>query len=272
MDNFSSILLGIIQGLTEFLPVSSSGHLVILQNFFNINESEILFDVTLHMGTLLAVLIFFRKDLKEMICESGEYLMGLMHKKETVSSIKNKPHASLALWVIIGTLPTAFIGVIFKDHLEDLFSAPKRAAFMLIVTGLILIISKMLPAAYTKRNNVGLITALAVGIAQGIAITPGISRSGTTIVCGMVCGMDRELAGRFSFLLSIPAIAGAMVLQLASKDLGSIDFFPLLMGFLSAAVIGFLSLKFLMKIVKKGNLAWFAPYCWALGLGIIFYF
>ena len=271
MDNLTSIILGVIQGLTEFLPVSSSGHLVILQEFFHINEAEILFDVTLHMGTLLAVFIFFRKDLKEMIFESRDYLTGVLQKKEPLSSIKDKPHAALTLWVIIGTLPTVFIGFVFKDQLENLFGDPKRAAWMLIVTGILLVISRMLPAGYTRRNNVGLITALAVGIAQGMAITPGISRSGSTIVCGMICGMDRELAGRFSFLLSIPAILGAMVLQLASNDLGSISIFPLVTGFLSAAVIGFFALKILMKIVKKGNLLWFAPYCWALGLAIIFY-
>ena len=271
MDNLSSIILGVIQGLTEFLPVSSSGHLVIFQKIFHINEAEILFDVVLHMGTLMAVLIFFRNDLREMLNESRDYLTGCLRRKETLSSIKEKPHAILALWVIIGTLPTGVIGLIFKDQLESMFSEPRRAAWMLIVTGLILVISKMLPRGYTKRNNVGLITALAVGLVQGIAITPGISRSGSTIVCGMICGMDRELAGRFSFLLSIPAIMGAMVLQLASNDLGSVDILPLVIGFLSSAVIGFFALKFLMKIVKKGNLSWFAPYCWALGLWIIFF-
>ncbi len=271
MDSFSSILLGVIQGLTEFLPVSSSGHLVILQYFFPVNEAEVLFDVTLHMGTLLAVFIFFRTDLKEMMYESCDYLKGFLQKKETLSSIKEKPHALLTAWVIVGTLPTVFIGFTFKDQLENLFGDPRRAAWMLIVTGILLVISRMLPNGYTKRNNVGLITALAVGIAQGLAITPGISRSGSTIVCGMICGMDRELAGRFSFLLSIPAIAGAMILQLASKDFGSIGMLPLVIGFLSAAVIGFFALKLLMIVVKKGNLLWFAPYCWALGLTIIFF-
>ena len=272
MDTISALILGIIQGLTEFLPVSSSGHLVIFQQFFYVNEAEVLFDVTLHMGTLLAVIIFFRTDLKEMIHESSGYLTGLLNKKETLSSIKEKPHAILALWVIIGTLPTVFIGFTFKDQLESLFGDPKRAAWMLIVTGILLVISRMLPVSYTKRKSVGLVTALAVGIAQGLAITPGISRSGSTIVCGMICGMDRELAGRFSFLLSIPAITGAMILQLASKDLGAIGFLPLAIGFLSAAVIGFFALKLLMIVVKKGNLLWFAPYCWALGLSIIFFF
>ena len=271
MDSISALILGIIQGLTEFLPVSSSGHLVIFQQFLPVNEAEVLFDVTLHVGTLLAVLIFFRTDLRKMINESCAYLTGLAQKKETLSSIKERPHALLAFWVIIGTLPTVFIGFAFKDQLENLFGDPKRAAWMLIITGILLVISKMLPAGYTKRNNVGLFTALAVGLVQGLAITPGISRSGSTIVCAMVCGMDRELAGRFSFLLSIPAITGAMILQLASKDLGSIGFIPLIIGFLSAALIGFFALKFLMIVVKKGNLLWFAPYCWVLGLSIIFF-
>jgi undecaprenyl-diphosphatase len=224
------------------------------------------------MGTLLAVILFFRRDLKEMIYESCDYLAGFVQKKEPLSSIKEKPHAMLAAWVIVGTLPTVLIGFTFKDQLENLFGEPRRAAWMLIITGILLVITKILPAGYTKRKNVGLITALPVGIAQGLAITPGISRSGSTIVCGMICGMDRELAGRFSFLLSIPAITGAMILQLASKDLGSIALLPLATGFFSAAVIGFFALKFLMIIVKKGSLSWFAPYCWALGLSIILFF
>lgn len=272
MDIITGIFLGIIQGLTEFLPISSSAHLVIFQELFGIKEAEILFDVTLHLGTLLAVFIFFRSDLKEMIIETREFLSDYYHKKEPFSSIKKKPHALLTAWVIIGTLPTIFIGLVFKVPMEELFGNPHQVGWMLLVTGLILAITRILRPGYTKRNSVGLFSAIAVGITQGVAITPGVSRSGSTIVCGMLCGMERELAGRFSFLLSIPAIIGAMVLQLASHDLGSIDFFPMVLGFFSAAIIGFFALKVLMKIIKKGNLAWFAPYCWALGLAVIMLF
>lgn len=269
MDILKSILLGIIQGLTEFLPISSSGHLVIFQERLGINEAEIFFDVTLHMGTLLAVFIFFRHEIKEMITETRDFLLDYLRGKRTLSSIKESPHAALTAMVIAGTLPTVIIGLMFKDSLEALFSEPYRAGWMLIITGFICLISKIVPARYTNKKNVGILTALAVGTAQGIAITPGISRSGSTIVCGMACGLDRELAGRFSFLLSIPAILGAMTLQLASHDLGAIDAIPMLTGFLAAALTGLFALKILMKMVKKGNLAWFTPYCWALGLAVI---
>ena len=272
MDNISALILGIIQGLTEFLPVSSSGHLVIFQEFLNIHEGELLLDITLHMGTLLAVFIFFRDDLKEMISETFGYLSGLLSKKETLASIKNRPHALLSLWVVTGTIPTVLIALIFKDKLESLFGDPKRAAWMLMITGLIVLVSKLMPSSYTKRKKVGVLSSLAIGTAQGLAITPGISRSGSTIVCGMFCGIDRELAGRFSFLLSIPAIMGAMILQVADSDIGSIEILPMTIGFFSAAVTGYFALKLLMTMVKKGNFAWFAPYCWALGLTIIFFF
>ncbi|MGD9159841.1 MAG: undecaprenyl-diphosphate phosphatase [Desulfobacteraceae bacterium] len=271
MDIISALILGIIQGLTEFLPVSSSGHLVIFQKFLNIHEAELLLDITLHMGTLLAVFIFFRDDLKEMISETFGYLSGLITKKETLASIKDRPHALLSLWVVTGMIPTAVIALVFKDKLESLFGDPERAAWMLMITGVIVLVSKAMPSGYTKRKKVGLLSSLAVGVAQGMAITPGISRSGSTIVCGMLCGIDRELAGSFSFLLSIPAIMGSFVFKVADSNLGSIEIIPMVIGFFSAAITGFFALKLLMKMVKKGNFAWFAPYCWALGLAIIFY-
>ncbi|MFC1840602.1 undecaprenyl-diphosphate phosphatase [Thermodesulfobacteriota bacterium] len=270
MDTLSSLFLGVVQGITEFLPISSSGHLVVTQNLLGFSEPEILFDTALHLGTLLAVFVFFRSDLKKMILETWNLFTGYFKKNEPLSSIKEKPHAILAAWVIIGTLPTVLIGLIFKDSLEALFGKVHWVGGMLILTGLIIGITRILSPGYTKRKNVGLLTALAVGTAQGLAIIPGISRSGSTIVCGMLCGMERELAARFSFLLSIPAIAGAMVLQLVSHDLETIAFIPILTGFLSAAITGFIALKILMKMVKKGNLAWFAPYCWAVGLYVVF--
>ena len=270
MDTLSSIFLGVVQGLTEFLPISSSGHLVVIQNLLGFSEPEILFDTSLHLGTLLAVLVFFRSDLKEMVLETWNLIINCLKRSEPLSSIKEKPHAMLTAWVIIGTLPTVLIGLVFKDPLEALFGKVHWVGGMLVITGLIIGIARILNPDHTKRQNVGLLTALAVGVAQGLAIIPGISRSGSTIICGMLCGMNRELAARFSFLLSIPAITGAMVLQLATHETGTIDFLPVLVGFSAAAVTGFLALKLLMKMVRKGNLAWFAPYCWAIGLYVIF--
>ena len=206
-----------------------------------------------------------------MILETWNLISGCLKRDEPLSSIKEKPHAILAAWVIIGTLPTVLIGFFFKDPLEALFGKVHWVGGMLVLTGFIIGIARILSPEYNKRKNVGLLTALAVGTAQGLAIIPGISRSGSTIICGMLCGMERELSARFSFILSIPAITGAMVLQLVSHETETFDLLPLLTGFSFAALTGFLALKFLMKMVRKGNLALFAPYCWAIGLYVIFF-
>ncbi|NLD38121.1 MAG: undecaprenyl-diphosphate phosphatase [Desulfatiglans sp.] len=272
MDILSSIFLGVIQGLTEFLPVSSSGHLVFFQNLLGFKEPEILFDVALHLGTLLAVFIFFRADLMLIVLDIKGYLSDIISGKETVSSIKKRPHALFALWVIIGTIPTSIIGFLFKDMLESLFGKVQLVGLMIIVTGIIVGISRLIPQSYMKKNRLGFVSAILIGIAQGVAIIPGISRSGSTIVCGLLCGMERELAARFSFLLSIPAILGALVVQLSSHELHTIAFTPMITGFIVAAISGFLALKILMKMVKRGNLSWFAPYCWLIGLIVIFIF
>ncbi len=272
MDLLSSIFLGVIQGLTEFLPVSSSGHLVFFQNLLGFKEPEILFDVSLHLGTLLAVFIFFKSDLMLIVLDIKRYLSDIISGKSPLSSIKERPHALFAFWVIIGTIPTGIIGVLFKDTLESLFGKVQLVGLMIIVTGIIVGISKLIPQSYMKKNRLGVLSAILIGIAQGIAIIPGISRSGSTIVCGLLCGIERELAARFSFLLSIPAILGAMVLQLSSHELPAITFTPMITGFIVAAVSGLFALKVLMKIVKRGNLSWFAPYCWLIGLVVIFIF
>ncbi|MFC1866942.1 undecaprenyl-diphosphate phosphatase [Thermodesulfobacteriota bacterium] len=269
MDSITSIFLGIVQGLTEFLPVSSSGHLVLFQHMLGFREPELLVDISLHIGTLLAVCIYFSSDLKEMIGETWQFISDFFtgHKRDI--SISESPHAMLTLWVVVGTIPTALIGLFFKSPLENLFGDVNRVGVMLICTGLILVGTRLIPKYYIRRKKVGMITALAVGVAQGVAIIPGISRSGTTIVCGMVCGMDRELSARFSFLLSIPAIIGALVLQLGSEGLGSADIIPVVFGLITSAVVGLIALKILMGVVRKGNLFYFAPYCWLLGLSII---
>jgi len=253
MDIFQTITLGIIQGLTEFLPVSSSGHLVLLQNLFGLKEPELLLDSSLHLGTLFAVCLYFRDDIKQMV-------------REVLKFDLSKPHGSLALWVLVGSLPTGIIGLLFKTPLERLFGSLPIVGLMLVATGVIVGSSRLIPKNYHSRERVGLLIALAVGTAQGLAIIPGISRSGATIVCGLFCGLDRELAGRFSFLLSIPAIIGALAVQLNVEALENVGIAPLLFGFASSAVVGILALRLLMGMVKKGHLSYFAPYCLALGL------
>ena len=270
MSIIDSIILGVVQGLTEFLPISSSGHLVLFQNLLGYREPEILFDVGLHCGTLLAVFIYFRSDLKQMISESVNFVIKLVKEERSVRSVHENPHVSLTLWVIVGTIPTALIGVIFKSPLESLFGSVTVVGIMLVVTGIILAITRFVPVSYSSRNRVGLKGAIIVGIAQGLAIIPGISRSGTTIATGILCGIDRDLAARFSFLLSIPAILGAVVLQIGSGEFGGMDLLPMILGFVSSALIGLLALKILMALVRRGSFFYFAPYCWAVGLLVIF--
>jgi len=270
MDIFSSTLLGVVQGLTEFLPISSSGHLVLFQNLLGFKEPELLFDIGLHLGTLVAVCLYFRRDLGAMITESVDFVASVSSRKKGWRQIKTYPQAFMLLWVLVGTIPTGLIGLYFKSPLESLFGSVRLVGFMILGTGLIVAVTRLLPQTYTRRTSVGLFSALAVGVAQGIAIIPGISRSGSTIVCGMVCKLERETAARFSFLLAIPATLGAMAVQLASEGLGRGALPSLAVGFVVSAAVGLLALKILMGMVRKGRLYCFAPYCWALGLVILF--
>ncbi|RJR45453.1 MAG: undecaprenyl-diphosphate phosphatase [Desulfobacteraceae bacterium] len=266
MNFLESVFLGLLQGLTEFLPVSSSGHLVLMQNILGMKEPALLFDTALHAGTLLAVVIYFRTDLMLMVKEGVQFSLALFRREDTWANLDRNHYAGLVLWTVVGTIPTAFIGVLFKDQLERLFASVPVVSWMLLVTGTFLFVTRWIPERYSRRIDIGLLTALAVGIAQGIAIVPGISRSGATIVCGLLLGLAREQAARYSFLLSIPAILGAVVLQLDAEGMEKVGGAAVATGFIAAAVVGLLALKLLVNLVRKGHLDYFAPYCWAVGL------
>lgn len=261
MNTLETILLGIVQGLTEFLPVSSSGHLVIGKHLLGFREPELLVDIVLHCGTLLAVCVFFRSNLREMI----EDLLHLLKRGGDNRPVPG-PHALLAFMVVIGSIPTGLIGLFFKDSLEALFASPTTVGAMLVVTGAIVGSTRFIPPGYARKGRVSIPIALAIGVAQGIAIIPGISRSGATIVCGLLLGLNRDLAGRFSFILSIPAILGALILEMDTTAMSRVGPAPLIAGFLTSAVVGLLALKVLMTIVRKGRFYYFAPYCWAIGI------
>ncbi len=256
MNSFQTLLLGVVQGLTEFLPVSSSGHLVVFQHLLGFGEPELLLDTTLHLGTLVAVFIYFRADIARMLREVWPPRAAALR-------------ASLLGWVLAGSVPTAFIGLAFREPLEKAFASTEAVGGLLMVTGLIVAATRLIPQGHGSRDRVGLLTALAIGTAQGVAILPGISRSGTTIACGLLLGLQRELAGRFSFLLAIPAMAGAMVLQLDTAELSRVGPGPLIVGFTSAALTGLLALRWLMRLLRRGALFYFAPYCWLLGLTVL---
>ncbi len=267
MTVLEAILLGIIQGLTEFLPISSSGHLVIVQALMpNFTPPGVLFDLWLHLGTLVAVIIYFRQDIKDILQS--------LYPVHNADPSSRKDRRKLAGLIIAGSLPTALIGFGFKSRLEALFELAWLAAIMLLVTGLLLWLADKITDTRRNLTQMGTLDAIIIGTVQGIAIIPGISRSGSTIAAGIYRKLDRELAARYSFLLSIPAIMGASLLE--AKGLGklweSLDVLTLASGFLCAFFSGYLAIGLLMKLVVRQKLSFFAYYCWAAGLGSLIVF
>jgi undecaprenyl-diphosphatase len=260
MNILESIFLGIIQGVTEFLPISSSGHLVFFQSLFGMKEPPMFFDIMLHFGTLLAVVVYFSKDIWKMVQGTGTTLKG---KKE------GREEAKLFLWIILATIPTGLMGIFFKDWFESFFSKPKMVGMMLLVTGLVLWLTRWAKREGRGMEKMGWGDAILIGIAQGLAIIPGISRSGATISTGLFCGLDRELSGKFSFLLSIPAILGAILLEFKKIDSGQ-DFWTILIGTAIAFGVGIFSLKFLMRVIKFGKISKFSYYCAGIGGLMVF--
>ncbi len=263
MNLWDAIILGFVQGVTEFLPISSSGHLVIFQSLLGLKEPLLLFDAVVHAGTLSAVIAYFWRDLWAMVHDTYSHLRSQRYEGVRES----RPSGfDMTIWVIIGSIPTALIGLLFRSPLEEMFASLRTVGIALMLTALLLIATRFIPGHYSTVSRVGWWRALVVGAVQGMAIIPGISRSGSTIVAGLLCGMERELAGRFSFLLSIPAIIGALLLQAVDSTTGKAGLGVLLAGYLSSSIVGFLSLKLLMVMVRKGSLFLFAPYCTLLGL------
>lgn len=214
----------------------------------------------LHLGTLFAVIIYFRKDLLDILHTIGSMATGRGKKDEGTRML---------LLILVATLPTGLMGLLLRDWFEPLFAQPKRAGAMLLITGTILFLTRWMKREGRSLKNMDWRDALLIGIAQGIAIIPGISRSGATISTGLFCGLNRELAGKFSFLLSIPAILGATLLELRNVE-SIIELQIVSIGTVTAFLVGFLSLAFLMKVVQKGKMHHFAYYCWGIGGLMIF--
>ncbi|MCG8516331.1 MAG: undecaprenyl-diphosphate phosphatase [Halanaerobiales bacterium] len=253
MEIIKVVLLGIIQGLTEFLPVSSSGHLVLFQSLFGIESDQLTLEVFLHFGTLLPIIIIFRKDIIDII----------LFKKEK---------RQLTWLIIIGMIPTGLIGFFLKDFFAGLYSSVSLVGFMLLITGLLLYLAERLGHNRKSLAEMNGVNAGLIGIAQGIAIIPGISRSGITIVAALLQGLDRESAARYSFLLSIPVIFGAGLLEtkdVLASGLEGLSWLMLAAGTTAAAISGYFAIKYLLHILKKGRLSIFSYYCWTIGLLIL---
>lgn len=266
MDIFQGIIIGIVQGLTEFLPVSSSAHLVFVQKLLGV-ESSFAFDTFLHLGTLIAVLWFFRYDINQMIHAWWYSIQDILQKRFWQGFHEN-PYKRLAWYVLLATVPVGLVGVFFEDSVNALFSGALYVpAFFLFVTGTILYLSQRIPIGNVNYDNMTMRKALFMGLGQACAILPGLSRSGTTIAAGLTIGLNKEFAAKFSFILSVPAILGAFLLQL--KDIGSAmdaNFMPIFLGFIASIIAGYMAIRWMLDLIRNKNLDIFSYYCWLMGI------
>ncbi len=266
MNIFQAIILGIVQGLTEFLPVSSSGHLVLFQHLFGLKEAELFFDISVHLGTLVAVFIFFRQDIYAIILSVLRYCKMVFKTGSFVPS-KQDSDLRLALLIITGSIPTAVIGLLFHKIADQLFSSVLIAGSMLILTGVILFFTRFAGSSKKEISDFSTKDSLIIGISQGLAIMPGLSRSGTTIATGLFLGLNHETAARYSFLLSIPAILGASLLSFGDLyGSASVPVKTAVTGAIVSCIAGYFALSLLFYIVRRGRLHYFSPYCIAVGI------
>lgn len=281
MSLLESILMGLIQGLTEFLPVSSSGHLAIFKAFFHVNtDTGILFDVLLHLGTLIAIFVVYYRDIWEMIveglsiirdffCNMGIFFSNLFSKeKRRYRKIVDNSYRKFVMLVIVSTIPTGMIGVLGSDVIEQASAILLVPGICLIVTGILLLISDHVATGNKTPKTVTYGNAVFVGICQGIATLPGLSRSGTTITACLLSGFNRQFAVKYSFIMSIPAVMGAAVLELKDFDLastGSGEMLNYLAGMAVAAVVGYICIKTMLVIVRQKKFTFFSIYCFIMG-------
>ena len=268
MDIIQAIIIGLVQGLTEFLPVSSSAHLIFAQQALGVAEVGLAFDVLLHVGTLVAVIVYFFNDIVNMI---KGFLLSLVDLKNGnfMGELKKDPYKKLAWLTILATIPIGIVGVLFNDIVESMFMGLTVPAFLLLITGCLLYVSQRMNTGRIDVRNITLKEALIMGCGQALAILPGLSRSGTTIAAGLFAGLDKEFAAKFSFILSIPAILGAAVFQLKDLSGGSVEIGACIAGFIVAAISGYLAISFLLKIVREKSLDIFAYYCWIVGIIVL---
>ena len=261
MTIIEAIILGIVQGATEFLPISSSGHLVLVPASFNMTQPDLNAVAIAHLGTLLAVLIYFYKDLRDILIGT---LSGI--KK---GELMGTTEARLGWYIVIGSIPAAALGVTLADYFGEVFGTPTIAASFLLFTAALLLFGEYKRSGEKTLSKMSWLDAIIIGLFQMIALFPGISRSGSTIVGGLLRGLDRELAARYSFLLGVPAILGAGLLSLLDLQ-GSANFnsqIPALVAtFISSAIVGYACIHLLLQWLKQRSLIPFAVYCSAFGI------
>ena len=266
MNYLMVVVLGVVQGVAEFLPISSSGHLTLFQHFFGMPEPDDLFNILLHFATLIAVFVYYRRDIWEMILEFFRFFGDLFSRRAG----QGEPPAARRqiLLLIVATLPL-FLVLPIKKYVEAVGNYPEAVSCILILTGVILFLSDRMAKGRKTARNTTLKDAVLIGVAQGFATLPGLSRSGSTIAAGMALGLDRKFAVRFSFLMSLPAVLGATILELVDViGEGSVDAALLpkyLLGMVIAGVVGYFSIGLVNLLASKGKFGAFAYYCWIAG-------
>jgi undecaprenyl-diphosphatase len=268
MSPFDAVILGVLQGLTEFLPISSSGHLVLGELLLQVKFDDISFEVFVHFGTFLSVVIVFRRTIWSM-------LKAVWIKAKSVISSQSAPgddkYWRLFWLIMLGSIPAGVGGVFFKHYIELCFSSIAFVSVMLFFTGTVLWATQFFKA---KREETTFSDAFVVGLAQALAMLPGISRSGLTISTGIFKGLERSKAAEFSFLLSLPAILGASLLQLGEvldSAVSGQEFLSYFLGMVSAFGVGYLTIKFLLNVIRKGKFQYFAYYCFVVGFSFLIF-
>ncbi len=270
MTTLNAIILGIIQGLTEFLPISSSGHLVIAQQLMGIKDHVLAFDIVIHMATLLAVIFYFWKDIWAIIIETTQWMGKLLLKGSP--SFEDLPNARKGFLIVAASVPTGIIGLVFMDLFESMFSSILLVGVTWIVVGYFLIESRTFQYGTKTLADMSVKHALLIGVLQGLAITPGISRSASTIIVALYLGYARNDAAEFSFLISVPAVLGAILIKgkesfMMAEEIPG----PLWAGFLSSGIVGFLVIFALLKMIRRGQFHAFGYYSFFIGLLVFFY-
>lgn len=283
MELIKAIVMGIVQGVCEFLPVSSSGHLAIFKQILGINtDTGLLFDVMLHFGTLVAIFIVYWKDVKELIVEGFKILFSIIaniglfianifkgkDNKKSYYQICTTPYRRFVLLVIVSTIPTGIIGIIFKDFIEYASTTLIIPGLMLIITGILLLIADKAKNGTITNDNASFKSAAIIGTAQGFATLPGLSRSGTTITSCLLCGYNKEFAVKYSFIMSIPAVLGSVVLEL--KDITTVsilssEVYCYIVGMIVAGIVGYVCILTMLKIVRGKKFYGFSIYCFIVG-------
>ena len=267
MSLFQAAVLGIVQGFTEFLPISSSGHLVLFQTLFGMKEPMMAFDVALHGATLLVVVVYFWKDIAEVGADFWSSVTGLISKKKVPASGIQEPHSGLWACILITLIPTGLLAVVFKHFFETEFSKLVFVAIRWLIMGILFIQSQRFQKGKKDLSVISYGDAFWIGLVQGIALMPGVSRSWSTILIALWLGYQKETAAKFSFLISIPAILAAIAMECHH----GVSFFsshagPTLVGFLMAAVTGYIAIRWLMNLIQKGRFYLFGYYCIAVSL------